>query len=92
MPKKGISEAQEGCKLEVINQIQAFKNSFINEYIDKSFENKISKNANNFIYLTPISNKGKKCFFPSNPKKIKDPNKDDIVVKGKNLLYIFESM
>ena len=52
----------------------------------------ICGNHNKFIYLTPISNEKINCYFPSTPKKLKGNKEDESSVKGKNLLFIFESM
>ena len=45
------------------------------------------------LYLTPLPNEKISCYIPSTPKKLKiNKKEDDSYVKGKNLLYIFESM
>ncbi len=50
-------------------------------------------NKNQFIYYTPISKEKIKCYFPSTPKKLKEnKEEDESDIKGKNLLFIFESM
>ena len=59
---------------------------------DKKYKtNKI----NDYIYFTPISKSKKRHFFPSKPKKKKnsgDECEEELIVKGRNLLYIFESL
>ena len=96
MPKTIIEvETQEKYKLEGMDQFETSEKTTINEYLENTYEserNETSQSESLFLYFTPVSNEKKRRFIPSTPKKINDEKEKDIVVKGKNLLYIFESM
>ena len=56
----------------------------------RRYENNI---VNKFIYFTPISITKKRCLIPLNTKKKKKIYKEEeLIVKGKNLINIFESI
>ena len=48
---------------------------------------------NEFFYFTPVSYVKHKYFIPSTPKKVKEKVDDEeLIVRGRNLLDIFETM
>ena len=86
MPKRLIENQprQEISQIE-IKQLKTLENALPNK----------EKYMNDYIFYTPISKGNKRNFFPSKPKKKKisgDGGEEELVVKGRNLLYIFESM
>ena len=65
--------------------------------LESSDRTTTKKLLNNFIYYTPISYVKNKLYFPSTPKKDMENKNDEedgeeLVVKGRNLIDIFESM
>ena len=65
--------------------------------LESSERTSSKKFLNNFVYYTPISFVKNKYYFPSTPKKDMENKNDDedegeLVVKGRNLIDIFESM
>ena len=51
-----------------------------------------TKNKKQLLYFTPISYQ-KKIYTPSTPQKIKESGeKEEIIVFGRNLLQLFESL
>ena len=82
--KKNIQNKEKSYK-EAINISQ------ISDNIDIIERKVINERLNK--YQTPISNEKISCYIPSTPKKLKiSKDENDSYVKGKNLLYIFESM
>ena len=99
MPKRQIENQpkQEISQIEV-KQLKTLENVLSNILLaisssesDKNFK---AKKMNDYIYFTPISKGEKRNFFPSKPKKKKpgDGCEEELIVKGRNLIYIFESM
>ena len=96
MPKgiKNINNPKQS-NMEVIELLISSPN-----LIPRDFSNNLDsseRTINNFIYYTPISFVKNKYYFPSTPKKDMENKNDDeeeeeIVVKGRNLIDIFESM
>ena len=65
--------------------------------LESSERTSSKKFLNNFVYYTPIYFVKNKYYFPSTPKKDMENKNDDedegeLVVKGRNLIDIFESM
>ena len=65
--------------------------------LESSERTSSKKFLNNFVYYTPISFVKNKYYFPSTPKKDMENKNDEedgeeLVVKGRNLIDIFESM
>ena len=95
---KGTKKHQNKNRKQ-IERLDTFQSSDDNtskdsDNFDKT-ERTILKNPNKFIYFTPISTEKINCYIPSTPKKIKEnkeEDEDESYVKGKNLLFIFESM
>ena len=89
------------ARFRVSNKIGFFENNIIRDFDENSNKNGIkrivkSKISNKYLYFTPISKTKKTSYIPSTPIKEKKYNeliKDDVEkIKGKNLLYIFETM
>ena len=75
------------------SQKESLKISQISNNINIFERKSINESLNKFIYLTPIPNEKINGYIPSTPKKSKiNKEEDESYVKGKNLLYIFESM
>ena len=85
-------------KIEIMNLFEISENNiqnlFVNTKNDLNINVNIDDNKNDsFAYYTPIAKEKKSIYISSNLKKRKRAIRDDgIVIKGKNLLYIFESM
>ena len=101
MPKgiKNINNSKQS-NMDVIELLISSPNLIPREFsnnLDTSERTKSKKILNNFIYYTPISFVKNKNYFPSTPKKdMKNKNNEEddeeLVVKGRNLIDIFESM
>ena len=101
MPKgiKNINNSKQS-NMDVIELLISSPNLIPREFsnnLDTSERTTSKKILNNFIYYTPISFVKNKYYFPSTPKKDmenKNNEEDDeeLVVKGRNLIDIFESM
>ena len=100
MPKRQIESQpkQEISQIE-IKQLKTLENVLPNILLtissSESDKKDKTKKMNDYIYFTPISKGEKRNFFPSKPKKKKkcgDGSEEDLIVKGRNLVYIFESM
>ena len=66
------------------------QNAISNKSIITEKKNIINKE---FIYSTPVLNKRRNIYIPSTPKKIQETNKfDNLIIRGKNLTKLFESM
>ena len=101
MPKgiKNINNSKQS-NMDVIELLISSPNLIPREFsnnLDTSERTTNKKILNNFIYYTPISFVKNKYYFPSTPKKDmenKNNEEDDeeLVVKGRNLIDIFESM
>ena len=88
MPK-AISNIQNKEK----SQKESINISQISDNINTPEMKIINENLNKFIYLTPIPNEKINGYIPSTPKKLTiNKEEDESYVKGKNLLYIFESL
>ena len=84
--KKETKNHLEKNEIKVTSQNSNSKNTSFS-----SNETKI-ENINNFLYFTPISYEKKK-YIPSTPRKMKENNKnEELVVLGRNLLDLFESL
>lgn len=81
-------------EIEALDTLQSSDDMISKDILDTP--NKTERkniNKNQFIYYTPISKEKIKCYFPSTPKKLKEnKEEDESDIKGKNLLFIFESM
>ena len=101
MPKgiKNINNSKQS-NMEVIELLISSPNLIPREFsnnLDTSERNSSKKILNKFIYYTPISIVKNKYYFPSTPKKDMENKNDEedgeeLVVKGRNLIDIFESM
>ena len=98
MPKgiKNINNSKQSMIELLISSPNLIPRDFSNnlESSDRTTSNKL---LNNFIYYTPISYVKNKYYFPSTPKKDMENKNDDedeeeLIVKGRNLIEIFESM
>ena len=81
-------------EIEALDTLQSSDDMISKDILDTP--NKTERkniNKNQFIYYTPISKEKIICYFPSTPKKLKEnKEEDESDIKGKNLLFIFESM
>ena len=101
MPKgiKNINNSKQS-NMVVIELLMSSPNliqRFFSHYLDTSERTASKKLLNNFIYYTPISFVKNKYYFPSTPTKDMENKNDEeeeeeLVVKGRNLIDIFESM
>ena len=101
MPKgiKNINNSKQS-NMEVIELLISSPNLIPREFsnnLDTSEKTTSKKILNKFIYYTPISFVKNKYYFPSTPKKDMENKNDEedgeeLVVKGRNLIDIFESM
>ena len=101
MPKgmKNINNSKQS-NMKVIELLISSPNLIPREFsnnLDTSERTTNKKIINNFIYYTPISFVKNKYYFPSTPKKDMENKNDEedgeeLVVKGRNLINIFESM
>ena len=101
MPKgmKNINNSKQS-NMKVIELLISSPNLIPREFsnnLDTSERTTNKKIINNFIYYTPISFVKNKYYFPSTPKKDMENKNDEedeeeLVVKGRNLIDIFESM
>ena len=101
MPKgiKNINNSKQS-NMEVIELLMSSPNLIPRNFshnLDTSERTASTKLLNNFIYYTPISFAKNKYYFPSTPKKDMENKNDEedeeeLVVKGRNLIDIFESM
>ncbi len=71
----------------------SFNSSTTNlENINETEKNKLIKNEKEFIYFTPIK-KRISSYIPETPiKNNRILESDGLIIKGKNLLAVFESM
>jgi hypothetical protein len=100
MPKSQIKNQpkQQISQIE-IKKLKTLKNVLPNILLtissSESGKKYKTKKMNDYIYFTPIPKGVKRNFFPSKPKKKKncgDGCEEELIVKGRNLIYIFESM
>ena len=101
MPKgiKNINNSKQS-NMEVIELLISSPNLIPRDFsnnLDTSERKTSKKILDNYIYYTPISFVKNKYYFPSTPKKDMENKNDDedeeeLVVKGRNLIDIFESM
>ena len=95
MPKGLINmNNQKETKIDPIEFLPTTENTILNDSTI-SIEDEIKAkriNINKFIYFTPIP-KGKKDYIPGTPKKKKKSIKyKDLIIKGINLLDIFNAL
>ena len=95
MPKGLINmNNQKETKIDSIEFLPTTENTILNDSTI-SIEDEIKTkriNINKFIYFTPIP-KGKKDYIPGTPKKKKKSIKyKDLIIKGINLLDIFNAL
>ena len=98
MPKgiKNINNSKQSMIELLISSPNLIPRDFSNN-LESSERTSSKKFLNNFVYYTPISFVKNKYYFPSTPKKDMENKNDDedeeeLIVKGRNLIEIFESM